>query len=116
MDLLRVKQLPRQPIIIEEKLLDFTYISDCIGGIIKSIQRFDNVKGNAFDMASGKGTTLLELARIIQDKTGASGKVVTKPKRASGIVQFIADMSKAKELLNYEPEVSIDDGMEKTIQ
>jgi len=116
MDLLRVKQLPRQPIIIEEKLLDFTYISDCIGGIIKSIQRFDNVKGNAFDMASGKGTTLLELARIIQDKTGASGKVVIKLERAGEIVQFIADMSKAKELLNYEPEVSIDDGMEKTIQ
>lgn len=100
----------------EGKLLDFTYISDCIDGIMSSIQRFDQVEGSVFNIASGKGTTLVEFARIIQDKTGAEGKIIVRESRAGEVEQYIANISRAKELLRYEPKVSINEGIEKTIQ
>ena len=100
----------------KEKLLDFTYISDCIDGIMKSIERFNNVKGNVLNIASGKGTTIVELAKSLQNRTGVTSRVLIKERRAGEVMQFIADMSKAKELLDYEAKVSIDDGIGKTLQ
>ena len=39
----------------KEKLLDFTFIDDCVDGIMKSIEMFDVVKNNTFNIASGNG-------------------------------------------------------------
>lgn len=99
-----------------EKLLDFTYISDCIKGIIKSIEKFNSVKGNIFNIATGKGTTILELAETMRINTGATSKLVIQEKRTGEVLQFIADISKARELLHYEPEVFIDDGIVRTLE
>lgn len=100
----------------KEKLLDFTYISDCISGIMKCIQRFDEVRDNVFNIASGKGTTLLQLASRIQNAVGARGKITVKESRAGEATKFVADISRAKELLDYQPRVSLDTGIERTIR
>jgi len=98
-----------------EKLLDFTYISDCIKGITKSINKFNNVRGNVFNIASGKGITILELAETMRITIGSSSKLIVQEIRTGEIMQFIADISKARELLNYEPEVFINDGIALTL-
>ena len=99
-----------------EKLLDFTYISDCIQGIIKSIEKFNSVQGNIFNIATGKGITLLDLAGKMLSKAGATSKLFIQEKRTGEVMQFIADISKARELLHYEPEVFIDDGIVRTLE
>jgi len=99
-----------------EKLLDFTYISDCVDGIMRCIERFDKVKGRVFNIASGKGTTLLQLASSIQNAVGARGKIIVKETRAGEVTKFVADISRAKELLDYEPRVSLEDGIDRTIR
>jgi len=100
----------------KEKLLDFTYISDCISGIMKCIQRFDEVRDNVFNIASGKGTTLLQLASRIQNAVGTRGKIIVKESRAGEATKYVADISRAKELLDYEPRVSLEDGIDRTIR
>ena len=100
----------------KEKLLDFTYISDCISGIMKCIQRFDEVRGNVFNIASGKSTTLVQLASKIQNAVGARGKIIVKEGRAGEATKFVADISRAKELLDYEARVSLEDGIDRTIR
>jgi len=99
-----------------EKLLDFTYISDCIKGIIKSIEKFNSVRGNIFNIATGKGITILELAETMRINTGATSKLVIQEKRTGEVMQFVADISKARELLHYEPEVFIDSGIVRTLE
>ena len=99
-----------------EKLLDFTYISDCINGIIKSIEKFNSVRGNIFNIATGKGITLLDLAEKMLSKAGATSKLVIQEKRTGEVMQFIADISRIRDLLHYEPEVFIDDGIVRTLE
>lgn len=99
-----------------EKLLDFTYISDCVKGIMKSIEQFNSAKGNILNIATGKGTSILDLAKIMQYKAGATSKLVIQEKRAGEVMQFIADISRARELLHYEPEVFIDVGIVRTLE
>ena len=99
-----------------EKLLDFTYISDCVKGIMKSIEKFNSVQGNIFNIATGEGITLLDLAEKMLNKAGATGKLLIQEKRTGEVMQFIADISKARELLHYEPEIFIDDGIVRTLE
>ncbi len=99
-----------------EKLLDFTYISDCSDAITSAIESFDRVKNNVFNIASGEGTTLLEVAKSIISKTGANGRIVVKDSRPGEVVKYVANICKATELLNYQPRVRLDEGIDKTIK
>jgi len=100
----------------KEKLLDFTYIDDCISGIIKSIENFDRAKNDTYNIASGKGTPLTKVAQLIQRHMKSSGKVVIKESRTGEVVKFTADISKARAKLGYEPKVGIREGLERAAQ
>lgn len=112
----RAKQNKDLIIFGKDKLLDFTYIDDCIDGIIKSTEMFHIVKNNTFNIASGEGIAIFELAKIILNKTASKGKVVIKVSRTGEVIKFIADISRASEVLNYKSKVSIEEGVERAIE
>jgi UDP-glucose 4-epimerase len=99
-----------------EKMLDFTYIDDTVEGIIKCIQKFDRVANDVFNIATGKGTFLTEVAHLIQKYMNGHNKILIKENRTGEILKFVADISKAKKLLNYTPKTDIADGIKKSIQ
>jgi UDP-glucose 4-epimerase len=100
----------------KEKLLDFTYIDDAISGILKCVENFEQLKNDVFNIASGKGIPIIELAQLIQKYMDSKNKIVIKENRTGEVVRFIADISKAKEKLSYEPKMTIDDGVRKSIK
>lgn len=112
----RAKQNKDLIIFGKDKLLDFTYIDDCINGIIKSIEMFDIINNNTFNIASGKGITIFEIAKIILNKMASKGKIVIKENRTGEVIKCIADISRASEFLNCEPKVSIEEGIERAIE
>jgi len=100
----------------KEKLLDFTYIDDAISGVLRCVENFDQVKNDVFNIASGKGISIIELAQLIQKYMNGRSKVIIKENRTGEVVKFIADISKAREKLGYEPKTAIDEGIKKSIQ
>ncbi len=98
------------------KILDFTYIDDAISGFLKCIEKFDEVQNNIFNIASGEGTPLIELAQLICKYMNSKNKIVIKQTRKGEVVKFVADISKANERLGYEPQTIINEGVKKTIQ
>lgn len=100
----------------ENKVLDFTYIDDCVSGIATVIEDFHKAKRTTFNIASGTGTSLVELAREISGKCGNQSNIVVEPSRTGEVGQYVADISKAKKVLGYEPEWSVVDGLNKTIE
>lgn len=100
----------------KEKLLDFTYTDDAISGVLKCIENFDHVKNEVFNIASGKGVSIIELAQLIQKYMDSKNKIVIKENRTGEVVKFIADISKAKQKLSYEPQTAINDGIKKSIE
>jgi len=100
----------------EHKTLDFTYIDDCINGIVRVIEKFDQVRGNTFNMASGKGTSIMQVADIIKGKTGSNSRIIIKKNRTGEVTNFIADITKAKKLLGYNPKVNIQEGIERSFE
>lgn len=94
-----------------DKILDFTYIDDCVGGVILCIEKFDKVKNNTFNIAFGKGSKLIDVARIIKKNIHSKSQILIGKNRQGEVVRFIADISKAKKLLGYEPKYDLEHGM-----
>ena len=100
----------------KEKLLDFTYIDDVVSGILKCIENFNDVKNDVFNIASGKGVSIIELAQLIQKYMKSKSKIVIKESRTGEVEKFIANISKAKRELGYEPQTTISEGIKKSIR
>lgn len=99
----------------KEKYLDFTYIDDSIQGIMKCICKFEENKNNTFNISSGKGTSIIEVADLIKKFTGSDGKIIENSNRKGETVNFITNISKAKERLNYKPTIDIKEGLLRLI-
>jgi UDP-glucose 4-epimerase len=101
-----------------EKVLDFTYVDDCVAGIVAGVEALleGRVNGEVFNLASGGGRTLLDLVRYIEATTGRKANMTTEPARPGEIMRYVADLSRARELLGYKPGVDLEEGVRRTIQ
>lgn len=99
-----------------EKILDFTYLDDCIQGVTLALQNFSDVAGETFNIASGKGSTIVDLADEIIERMNSSSNVRLEETRTGEVANYVGDISKAREMLGYEPTLSPFDGLDRTIQ
>jgi nucleoside-diphosphate-sugar epimerase len=99
----------------DDKILDFTHIDDCVNGVMRVIKNFNKASGTTFNIASGRGTTLVEMAKILVELTNSDVDIQVKSNRTGEVARYVADISKAEQLLGYEPEYSIHDGLAATV-
>jgi len=99
----------------KDKILDFTYIDDCVEGIIKCIERFDRVKNNTFNIAFGKGSKLIDVVKLIKKNLQSKSSIILGKNRTGEVVRFVADISKAKKMLGYKPKYGLEEGIKLSI-
>ncbi|RLG84071.1 MAG: hypothetical protein DRO40_02590 [Thermoprotei archaeon] len=106
--------LDRPPIIYGNgsQVRDFIYVEDVARANIIALE---SKATGTFNIGTGKAVSITELAKII---IGILGKnlepVYTKP-RPGDIKRSIANITKAREVLNWRPQVELVDGIKKTI-
>ena len=109
--------------IIEEKELevygdgtqtrDFTYIDDIIDATIASENAPD---GKIFNIGGGERRVLNEVIHLLEDIIGKKAKIkYTQPQRGD-VKDTLADYTKAKEVLGYNPRTPIEEGLRNQIQ
>lgn len=98
----------------KDKRLDFTFIDDCVDGLCRVVSRFDRVGGETFNLSTGRGERLWDLAGGIIQATGASSRVTQGKKRTGEISSFVGDISLARRKLGYKPSVRFSDGLMKS--
>jgi len=108
-----------EPIVIygREKVLDFTYIDDCVSGVLLGIDSLVSGKLNnqTFNVAYGQGNTLVDVVNIIALALQKRPRVRFEPSRPGEVTRYVADISKARRLLGYEPRVPLTEGLPRTI-
>ena len=100
----------------KEKILDFTYIDDAIDGLMLTIKKFDKIKNDVFNLASGQGTSILTIAQLIKELLKSNKRIILKKSRTGEVVKYIADISKAEEKIGYDPKTTIIEGIKRTIE
>lgn len=97
-----------------EQTRDFVYIDDIVQANLKAATT--DAVGEAYNIGTGESITIRELAELIQDITDTDSDIVHTDARPGDIEHSEADISKARSQLDYEPTVSIREGLEQTIE
>ncbi|MEW5993183.1 MAG: NAD-dependent epimerase/dehydratase family protein [Candidatus Zixiibacteriota bacterium] len=99
----------------KEKKLDFTYIDDCTNGLLQIVKRFDLMAGLTFNICTGRGNRIIDLAKSIIQLLDSRSKIRLGSKRAGEISSFVGDITLARKQLGYEPEVTLQQGLPLTV-
>lgn len=99
-------------------LRDYLYIDDLIDSLI-TVALSDNAYGEVYNVGTGIPLSFLDLAQKIIEIAG-SGKInyteFTTERKALEPGDYYADITKIKNTIGWEPKVSLDDGINKTIE
>jgi len=100
-----------------DKVLDFTYVDDCVDGIVRGVERLaaGRLENQTINLAYGEGNTLMRLAELIGLTLGKQPRVSIAASLLGEVTRFVANIAKARELLGYEPRVPLPDGIQRTI-
>ena len=114
-----VQALRGEPITIHgdgSQTRSFCYVDDMIRGVLRMMNETDGGFHGPVNLGNPEEITVLELARKIKEKTGSSSELAYLPLPGDDPIQRRPDISLAGEKLNWKPEVSLDEGLEKTIR
>jgi UDP-glucose 4-epimerase len=91
------------------------YVTDMVRGVLACLERPEAV-GQAFNIGNPRSSvTIYDLATRVRRLTGCPGEIVFAPLGYTDVELRIPNVEKAAELLGWEPEVELDDGLARTI-
>ena len=98
---------------------DFTYVDDTARGFICAANNSDRI-GEVINLGFGKGITIEDVAKLIMKLTGIEKDIYCEESRVrpknSEVFHLISNNDKAKDLIGWEPEISLEDGLSETIE
>lgn len=100
-----------------QKVLDFTYVDDCVSGIIQGLTALveERVQNQTINLAYGSGNSLDDLVNMISTNLGKTPNVSFEDARPGEVTRYVADITKARELLDYGPQTSLQEGLKRAI-
>jgi len=106
----------RQPIIYGdgEQTRDFTYVTNVVDGVLRACDA-RGASGEVINVATGGRISLNELLRTMNRIVGTNTKAVYQDGRAGDVRDSQADITKARELLEYVPIVDLEEGLRHTL-
>jgi UDP-glucose 4-epimerase len=91
------------------------FVDDMVDAVLLCLERPEAV-GQSFNIGNDRSTvTILELAQRIKRLTGCPGEIVFQPLHYADVELRSPNVGKARELLGFEAQVELDDGLERTI-
>lgn len=101
-----------------DKVLDFTYVDDCVRGVLAGVDLLTEGKAvnETINLAYGRGHTLGQLAGYIGEALGVEPAVTYEPARVGEVTHYVANIGKARALLGYEPRVSLREGVRLAVE
>jgi nucleoside-diphosphate-sugar epimerase len=108
-----------QPITVygKEKVLDFTYVDDCVSGIVSGIELLAGGReaNQTINLAYGQGNSLVAMAEYIGEALGKQPDIRLEPARVGEVTHYVANIGKARALLGYEPRTPLREGIQKGV-
>ena len=98
-----------------EQTRDFTYVANVVDGVLKACEA-PKASGEIINVATGGRISLNQLFYAMREVVGGSLEPTYSEPRKGDVRDSQADIRKAKELLGYEPIVSFEEGISRTIE
>jgi nucleoside-diphosphate-sugar epimerase len=99
-----------------EQSRDFTYISNVVDGNLRAAETVQGV-GQVINVATGRRTTLNELLDALKKITGRTdAEAEYREQRVGDVRHSLADITRARDFLGYEPKTGLEEGLQKTLE
>lgn len=93
---------------------EFLYVDDAARGVLLCAERLQS--SDPVNLGVGRETRIRELAELISGAAGYSGEIVWDSSRPDGQMKRGLDVSRARELVGFEPEVGLEEGIGRTVE
>ena len=93
----------------------FCYVDDLVKGIF-NFSTHENLSGEILNMGNPDEYKIIDFARIVVKKTGSNSKIINLPLPEDDPKQRCPDITRAQELLDWQPQTPLDNGLEKTLE
>lgn len=99
-----------------EETRDFTYVGDIVDGLLRA-GYIEKAIGEEFNLASGKETKIIDLAKMINEITGNKAPIKFLERRKWDTKpRLLASIEKANKLIGYEPNTNFEEGLRNTVE
>ena len=98
-----------------EQTRDFIYVKDTADATIK-VFNSSNSRGKVINVASGKEISMNKIVKTIIALMDYNKGIIYKDARAGDVRRHLADISLAKQLIEFEPETSFEEGIKETVE
>jgi nucleoside-diphosphate-sugar epimerase len=106
----------RRPVICGdgEQTRDFTYVANVVDGVLRACTA--DASGLVINVATGGRVSINQLCRTLADLIGVDTEPEHVPARAGDVRHSQADITRARQVLGYEPIVPFRDGLQRTVE
>lgn len=99
-----------------EQTRDFTYVANAVDANLRAADTADGV-GQVINVANGEQTSLNRLLEVLKRITGRTEvEAERREPRVGDVLHSLADITRARELLGYEPQVGLEEGLRLTLE
>jgi len=92
---------------------EFLYVEDCVEGLVLAAERYDGPE--PVNLGAGKEISIRELAELVADVVGFSGKITWDTAMPNGQPRRSVDATRARELFGFEARTQLREGLERTV-
>jgi GDP-L-fucose synthase len=92
---------------------EFLYVEDCVDGLVLAADRYEGA--DPVNLGAGKEISIRELAELVADVTGFSGRIEWDTSKPNGQPRRSVDASRAHELFGFEARTPLREGLERTV-
>jgi len=99
----------------------FTYVSDAVRALL-ALPRYEAAFGEVFNVGGGREITIMELARLVRERTGSASEIVTVPyDRAyapgfEDMVRRVPDITKLQRVTGFAPQVDLEEIIDRVAE
>jgi UDP-glucuronate 4-epimerase len=93
---------------------DYTYIDDTLQGVLAALDRSFGYE--IINLGESRAVELRELVRLIEKATGKTARLNRQPMQPGDVPVTFADITKARKLLDYNPQIPIETGIARFVE
>ena len=95
---------------------DFCYVDDAARAVVTALERAGQFGFEIVNIGGGRVIELRRLLEVLEKAAGRRAKIEWRPEQRGGVRVTCADLSLARALLNFDPQVSLEEGARRTME
>jgi UDP-glucose 4-epimerase len=93
-----------------EQTRDFIFVDDVVEALVRAATA-DQVNRSIINIGSGTETSIRDLVAVIGEVTGQRINIIVNTSKSGGVPRLVADIERARDLLDFTPQVNLTDGL-----